>query len=104
MGTVFFTALATFTGTARSGPTAAVFELQETIPREAANNSTSPAKDFRVFPADEIFMVFCASRYARLPPTASIPRARERPVYNFIGEVPPVLFRRFGPGKASAKS
>jgi hypothetical protein len=62
IGTVFFTALATVTGTAMSGPTAEVFELQETNERAVARIRTSDV-NVLVFVADDFFMTFCSQLY-----------------------------------------
>jgi hypothetical protein len=63
MGTVFFTAFATLTGTARSGAFAAVFELQETLTRDAASRRTRAADDFLSLFDGDFFMISLASRY-----------------------------------------
>src|ERR1700722_18389641 len=56
IATVFFTAFATFTGTARSGPTAAVLELQETLATDAVSISANAANRFPLFLADDFFI------------------------------------------------
>jgi hypothetical protein len=70
MGTVFFTAFATLTGTARSGAFAAVFELQETLARDATSSKTRAADDFLSLFDGVFFMISLASPY--LWPTAHI--------------------------------
>src|ERR1700734_75982 len=62
IGTVFFTALATLTGTERSGALAAVFELQDTPARDTAQRRTKAADEVQLFLADDFFMVPLSNR------------------------------------------
>jgi hypothetical protein len=74
MGTVFFTAFATLTGTARSGAFAAVFALQDTLTRDAASRRTRAVDDFLSLFDGDFFMISLASRYLCLPSISAIPR------------------------------
>jgi hypothetical protein len=80
IGTVFFTALATVTGTARSGPTAEVFELHETHDRDAARIRTSDA-NVPAFVDDDFFMALFLT--APLPTLSTIPYSGRDFEFNF---------------------
>jgi hypothetical protein len=73
MGTVFFTAFATLTGTARSGAFAAVCELHENPARDAASSATRAAIDFVLFSGNDLFMVSFVEQALRLLLLSSIP-------------------------------
>src|ERR1700735_1047140 len=70
IGTVFFTAFATLTGTERSGALAAVFEVQEKLERHAAHTRTKAENDLRLFFTSIFLMASLSNQFPE--PTALI--------------------------------